>query len=225
MAKELLSTRKYKTGYEIRKYLYSEEDAAGGSDMVMRSAFTTDGGHYVGSPKWAYMIFRTKGLSDVQPSRPVGDIDANGGFGYTCSVGYSRLEEKWFGWSHRAMYGFGVGSNVYKDHLGYVPDNHTEMYNSVRNFYQEWDDEKGDWKEKKHIRKLTVADMDGMVIVEGEQEMQQWGDDPTVDGALVRTTTTWEPFSETYHLGKGEWTAETLNDAKEMACAFAQSVS
>jgi len=71
MTKELLSTRKYKTGYEVRKYLYSEEDAHGGSDMVMRSAFTTDGGHYVGSPKWAYRIFRTKGLSDVQPSREI----------------------------------------------------------------------------------------------------------------------------------------------------------
>jgi len=123
------------------------------------------------------------------------------------------------------MYGFGIGSNVYKDHLGYVPDNHTEMYDSVRNFYQEWDDDTEDWKEKRHIRKLTVAEMDGVVIVGGEQEMQHYTDNPTMDEVLIPTTTAWEPFSETYWLGNGEWTAETLDDAKEMARAFAKSVS
>lgn len=225
MTKELLSTRKYKAGYEVRAYKYSGDDAAGGPDMIMKSAFTTDGGYYVGNSKWAYRIFRVRGLREVQPSREIDCADANNGFGHTCSIGFSKDEQKWYGWSHRAMYGFGIGSNVYKDHLGYVPDNHTEMYNSVRNFFQEWDDDENDWKENRHIRKLTVTEMDGMVIVKGEQKMQNYAEESALDGALVSTTITWQPFSETYRLGRGEWTAQTLSDAKEMACAFAQSVS
>ena len=30
----------------------------------------------------------------------------------TCSIGYSPKENKWYGWSHRAMYGFGIGDVV-----------------------------------------------------------------------------------------------------------------
>lgn len=30
----------------------------------------------------------------------------------TCSIGYSPSENKWYGWSHRAVYGFGIGDVV-----------------------------------------------------------------------------------------------------------------
>lgn len=35
------------------------------------------------------------------------------------SIGFSETEQKWYGWSHRAIYGFGVGSKVKKGHAGY----------------------------------------------------------------------------------------------------------
>lgn len=35
------------------------------------------------------------------------------------SIGFSEKEQKWYGWSHRAIYGFGVGSQVKKGHAGY----------------------------------------------------------------------------------------------------------
>lgn len=28
------------------------------------------------------------------------------------AIGFSKKEQKWFGWSHRAMFGFGVGHKV-----------------------------------------------------------------------------------------------------------------
>jgi hypothetical protein len=28
------------------------------------------------------------------------------------SIGFSKKEQKWFGWSHRAMFGFGIGHKV-----------------------------------------------------------------------------------------------------------------
>ena len=31
-----------------------------------------------------------------------------------CSIGYQAEERKWYGWSHRAIYGFGVGHRVKK---------------------------------------------------------------------------------------------------------------
>lgn len=35
------------------------------------------------------------------------------------SLGYSASEEKWYGWSHRAIYGFGVGDKIKKGTCGY----------------------------------------------------------------------------------------------------------
>jgi len=32
----------------------------------------------------------------------------------TCSIGYCEKEKKWYGWSHRAIYGFKIGDKVKK---------------------------------------------------------------------------------------------------------------
>lgn len=65
----------------------------------MKSAYTKDG-HYIGTPEDAEFFFRKKGLSKLQPAQP----------GHTvCSIGFNEKEQKWYGWSHRAMKGFGVG--------------------------------------------------------------------------------------------------------------------
>ncbi len=29
-----------------------------------------------------------------------------------CSIGFNEKEQKWYGWSHRARYGFGIGDKV-----------------------------------------------------------------------------------------------------------------
>lgn len=29
-----------------------------------------------------------------------------------CSIGFSETEQKWYGWSHRAFYGFEIGDTV-----------------------------------------------------------------------------------------------------------------
>ena len=38
---------------------------------------------------------------------------------YNGSIGFSEKEQKWYGWSHRAIYGFGVGSKIKKGDCGY----------------------------------------------------------------------------------------------------------
>lgn len=37
----------------------------------------------------------------------------------SCGVGFSEKEQKWYGWSHRAIYGFGVGSKCKKGDAHY----------------------------------------------------------------------------------------------------------
>ena len=38
---------------------------------------------------------------------------------YGGSIGFSEKEQKWYGWSHRAIYGFGIGSKIKKGDCGY----------------------------------------------------------------------------------------------------------
>ena len=59
-----------------------------------------DGG-YIGGLEdvWAY---ENRGIQDIQ-------LGSNT---QTCCIGFNPVEEKWYGWSHRAMCGFGVGDIV-----------------------------------------------------------------------------------------------------------------
>ena len=73
---------------------------AGGSVVESLSCYTP-GGDYVGTEKVARRLY---GMG-VVPEKM--DPGAN-----VCSVGFCEREGKWYGWSHRAMYGFGVGDVV-----------------------------------------------------------------------------------------------------------------
>lgn len=55
-------------------------------------------GCYIGDEKTAKML-SDKGIA---PERARDDYDV-------CSIGYCEKENKWYGWSHRAIKGFGIG--------------------------------------------------------------------------------------------------------------------
>ena len=44
------------------------------------------------------------------------EIQCSTGPGGVCDIGFSTSEQKWYGWSHRAIYGFGIGHEVKKGH-------------------------------------------------------------------------------------------------------------
>ena len=94
---ETLSVRRYKVGYEVRTEKWSMPECP---DAVIRSAYTADG-QYIGEPIWAHRLFRR----GIKPQRA---SDAHS----VCSVGYCEADQMWYGWSHRALAGFGVGSSV-----------------------------------------------------------------------------------------------------------------
>lgn len=128
-------------------------------------------------------------------------------------IGFDEKENKWYGWSHRAYYGFGIGFEMKKGVAGYKGRNEEEVVEACVRF---WTDD-------------YVKDVVGLFTENerGEKGVQLTGIyTETVPNKPFRGQL-WEQF---HHLGqegfgKGEWTAKTIEDAKQMAIDFAKSVS
>ena len=117
----IISIRKYKAGYEIREELHATDFEAipistpdgktkevvdwinnhKGDIVLMKSAYTFND-CYIGEPKIAHFLIVKRGIKPelANPTHRV------------CSIGFCQREQKWYGWSHRAISGFGIGSEV-----------------------------------------------------------------------------------------------------------------
>ena len=71
----------------------------------------TPNGDYIGDSETAYFLCVKKG---IYPQK----IDSEHN---TCSIGFSRKDGKWYGWSHRAIYGFKIGSKCKIGDSHYTP--------------------------------------------------------------------------------------------------------
>ena len=119
----VLSTRKYKIGYEVREEAHRTDFEAipitkpdkstqeiidyindhKGNVVIIKSAYTPKG-YYIGSSKVAYYLIVKHGIKPELANLT----------DKVCSIGFCEKEQKWYGWSHRAICGFGVGSKVEK---------------------------------------------------------------------------------------------------------------
>mgnify|MGYP001572792165 CR=1 FL=1 len=95
MTKVVEKVLHYKAGFEVRT---ERVDGTESTDFTIRSAYTPDGS-YIGDPKMARMLCVKYG---IRPELVDGDK--------VCSVGFSERDQKWYGWSHRAIFGFGIGA-------------------------------------------------------------------------------------------------------------------
>ena len=110
---EVLGMRTYtKAGYVV----YYIRLALGGLEhpersMDMATAYTPTG-EYIGDTKFAHRLYARWGIKPqlIAPDHNV------------CSIGWSSVEGKWYGWSHRAIYGFKVGDVVAKGDITVGPD-------------------------------------------------------------------------------------------------------
>jgi len=136
----------------------------------------------------------------------------------TICIGYNPTEKKWYGWSHRAIYGFGIGSKCKKGDCGYKPSNKEDFRDSCLSFWGDSEYSIGDDK----VEFGKGEDYDGK-IVDGVIVTYTYND--KVPNKSIRGTTyaNFSPFPKKW--GKGEWTAKTMEEAKEMAIDFAESVS
>jgi len=105
--REIIRERYYRDGYIVRDELWLMKDVGFDEPNEMRAAYAPDG-TYIGDPKEAYFLCHKMG---IRPERASDDHSV-------CSIGYSPKKKKWYGWSHRAMCGFGIGDMIYEEDHG-----------------------------------------------------------------------------------------------------------
>lgn len=134
----------------------------------------------------------------------------------TACIGFNPIEQKWYGWSHRAIYGFGIGSECKKGSCGYYPSYKEDFIEDCLRFW-------GDTDMKETYKVNPIAE-------EGTQDGKlgiwvRYTYDNKVPNEKMRgqISGVFSEYPEKW--GKGEWKAKTLDDAKQMAIDFARSIS
>ena len=124
------------------------------------------------------------------------------------NIGFSKNENKWYGWSHRAIFGFTIGDKVKIGDCAYVPKDKDDFINRTLEF----------WQDECHLN--LHADN---ITDEGFDVVWTYSKDTPNEKIRGTEGGLYEKFPKSF--GKGEWTARTMGDAKQMAIDFANSVS
>ena len=134
----------------------------------------------------------------------------------TCCIGFNPIEKKWYGWSHRAIFGFGIGSECKKGDCHYEPSNKEDFKEDCLRFL-------GDTDMSETYKTNPIAE-------EGEQDGKlgvwvryTYNDKVPNEEMRGQISGVFCEYPEKY--GKGEWVAETIEDAKQMAIDFARNIS
>ena len=192
----VLQERHFRAGYVVRKeYWNSGTDA----ETLMSSAYNLQG-DYIGRSREAHRLWTRYGVKP-EKADPTHSV---------CSIGFSERDQKWYGWSHRAIYGFGIGSSVKMGDCGFEPSSREELVERCTLFWN-------DGSTGEH----TITETDYGLRVTSYRGVSVPGDGRL--GGLEMISHHYEPWPE--HWGRGAWTAATLEEARVMAVAFANDVS
>jgi len=167
---------------------------------LLTSAYN-DRAEYIGSEEDAKFICDKMGIDPIC-------IDGNS----VCSIGFCKKDNKWYGWSHRTIHGFGIGSEVKKGDAAYNPTDKKDFAENMRDFYHS--EEYHEW-----TRYRSVENDEGVLVLEIEHLYNNNTPNEHIRGETLKMIV---DFPESF--GKGEWKAETLEDAKLMAIDFANNV-
>lgn len=196
--KKVLSERVYKAGYIVKKELID----FGGEELPMDSAYNPSG-QYIGNPKDAYRLCKIRGIAP----------ELRGPKHNVCSIGFCGKDKKWYGWSHRAMYGFKKGSTCKKGDCHYVPKTFKELRKDC------------------HVREGKMCHLNAHYEVAPEDLATPMEPNDQVEATPATQKQTAKGIVRCalkhcgFELGKGEWTAQNTADAKQMAMDFAAGVS
>jgi len=163
---------------------YPEKEDSTKKPLIMTKCFSKVDNSYVGNPEDVWDLLH-RGITDFQVAQKGHN---------TASVGWCEKEHKWYGWSHRAIFGFGIGSEIKNGDCAYVPKDREDQIACSIDFF-EFDKDK-----------VVIEQLENSYVLNQE-------------GRLGHTH---EYLAE---YGKGEWKAQTLEDAKQMAIDFAMGVS
>lgn len=161
-------------------------------------------GHYIGDEKTTrFIVLECKISPEI----------ANPG-DHICSVGWCDSERKWYGWSHRAMFGFGIGETIKKGDCAYRAPDSDSFGRQVMDFHL--DDER--WYLDRQYKEAVNARGERGVLISAIYSDE-------VPNERLRGTRCeyFSPYPKAF--GRGEWVVRTLDEARIAACDFAESVS
>lgn len=90
--------------YDIHDEVWDPESPGLKPKLMRRQAYSKSG-DYIGNSVRAYRLVRLFGITDFEKPESNHCV---------CSIGFSPSAQKWYGWSQRAICGFGIG-DVVKD--------------------------------------------------------------------------------------------------------------
>jgi len=85
--------------YELRHEVIDGSEY-NGADVTLISAYNNNG-DYIGNKEVAASLDERGIMPEIADKE-----------NSVCSIGFSKKKQKWFGWSHRAMFGFKIGHIV-----------------------------------------------------------------------------------------------------------------
>lgn len=144
----------------------------------------------------------------------------------THGVGFSPKDNKWYGWSHRAIYGFNVGSTCKKGDCHFVADNPEELIDDHANFFADISAE----SVQNHRNECQILpDRSGIRILTTPITLPVASISNLAEGLedidCLPEEMIFKDDFYTIECGKGEWVAKTMEDAKQMAIDFNSGVS
>jgi len=201
--KKILFQRNY-PGYLYRRELIDDSEYGGNGELEMICCYSTCTGHWIGNAKDARHLCKKYGVRNLQRISK-----------YTyapCSIGFNEQEQKWYGWSHRAIFGFGIGSKVDIGSCAYTPKDEAD---SIAHGIRFWSDE-----DRLNVRAGEITEEDGR---RGVSIIWEYSKNIPNEKLREKISSVFWDFPDEY--GRGEWIAETLEDAKQMAIDFANGIS
>jgi hypothetical protein len=199
-------------------FIIQKEEVHMFGDITILDVVYTETGFFIGDLEQKDWLIETGITEQIQ--------SYSGNLNCTGSIGFNPTEQKWFAWSHRSMYGFGIGSEVKNGDCAYKPKNIKDFNESLLEF---WDID-GSWRECETpdiicatrllsiTSNVTDEDYPGQQGTRIEKETIFKGVKNRDVVSVIFT-----PYPKVW--GRGCWTALTLDDAKEMAIDFAKGVS
>lgn len=101
--RQTLSERSYGPGIVCKDQLWNMANCGmPDKDLSITVCYSEIDGGYIGEPKVADVMLKY----GIRPQRAGPDDNV-------CSIGLSDKDGKWYGWSHRAMFNFGIGDEYY----------------------------------------------------------------------------------------------------------------
>lgn len=199
--------------------------------VEMHSSYSWPELQYIGDTKTAYYLWKKFGITEFYPNQEYTPATINKNtidrakdllkYGdelvpqlqqaKVCCIGWSPENQKWYGWSHRAIYGFGIGSECKPGHCHYMPKDEDDFIRESIRFWSE------DYHEDVHFD--SYGEQDGLKGV-----WIKWTCSSNIPNEKMRGQTdgVFSVFPDEW--GKGSWTAQTLEDAEQMARDFAEGV-